>query len=143
MESCIFCRILEGRAPASIVYEDETCVAFMDIRPVNPGHVLVIPRTHASCPSELTEDIGASMFKVGMRIAEALKRSGLLCEGVNFYLADGEAAGQEVDHVHLHVFPRFAGDGFGLRFGPDYGKASSRSSLDEAARKIKDAMPRT
>jgi len=115
----------------------------MDIRPVNPGHVLVIPRTHASCPSELTEDIGASMFKVGMRIAEALKRSGLLCEGVNFYLADGEAAGQEVDHVHLHVFPRFAGDGFGLRFGPDYGKASSRSSLDEAARKIKDAMPRT
>lgn len=80
------------------------------------------------------------MFKVGMKIAKALRRSGLQCEGVNFFLADGKAAGQEVSHVHLHVLPRFAGDGFGFRFGPNYGKMPSRSSLDEVAGKIKDAI---
>ena len=87
----------------------------MDIRPVNPGHLLVIPLVHAAGLTTLESDTGAQMFRVGQRLAEAIRRSGVRCEGINFLLADGEAAGQEVFHVHLHVIPRYAGDGFGFR----------------------------
>jgi len=90
MENCVFCRILQGHAEGSVVYEDETCVAIMDIQPVNPGHVLVIPRIHASHLKELAEKTGARMFTIGMKIDKALRKSGVKCEGVNFLLADGE-----------------------------------------------------
>ncbi|HSE51275.1 MAG TPA: DUF3303 family protein, partial [Gemmatimonadales bacterium] len=77
----------------------------------------------------------AHLMEVGHRLAGALRESGLRCEGVNFFLADGEAAGQEVFHVHLHVLPRFQGDGFGLRFGPDYVERS-RAALERSAGSI-------
>jgi histidine triad (HIT) family protein len=70
----------------------------------------------------------------------ALYASGLRCEGVNLFLADGEAAGQEVFHVHLHVIPRFEGDGFGLTFGPDYADGSDRERLERTAERIRDAL---
>ena len=138
--ACTFCDIIRGQAPASIVYEDEQVLAFMDIRPVNPGHVLVVPRSHAGCLAEMETATGAHLFQVGMKLAEAVRRSGVRCEGVNLFLADGEAAGQEVFHVHLHVLPRFAGDGFGLRFGPDYLRLPQRSALDEVAANIRQAL---
>ena len=81
------------------------------------------------------------MFTTGMRMAGALRKSGVKCEAVNFFLADGEAAGQQIFHVHLHVLPRFDGDGFGLKFGPHYREKPSRTSLDEVARKIKASIP--
>lgn len=135
--SCIFCEIIGGQAPASFVYEDEAVVAFMDIQPVNPGHLLVVPRGHAPHLADLDSQVGGHLFRVGQRLAAALRRSTLRCEGVNLYLADGEAAGQEVWHVHLHVLPRFDGDGFGLRFGPDYGRWPGRDSLDATAAAIR------
>lgn len=138
--SCAFCEIIDGRAPASFVYDDERVVAFMDIRPVNPGHVLVVPRDHASYLADLDPEVGGHLFRVGMRLAVALRRSALRCEGINLYLADGEAAGQEVWHVHLHTVPRFRGDGFGLRFGPDYGRQPGRESLDEVAAAVRQAL---
>ncbi len=107
MDHCIFCAILAGRAPASIVYQDGLVTAFMDIRPVNPGHTLIVPNRHAAHLQDLDGETAAHMFQVGQRLAGALYQSGLRCEGVNFFLADGEAAGQEVFHVHLHVFPRY------------------------------------
>lgn len=116
MNNCIFCDILAGRLPASRVYQDALCTAFMDIRPINPGHVLVVPNEHASCLAELKEDTGAHLFRIAQRIAAALRSSAIPCEGINFFLADGKAAGQEVFHTHLHVFPRIAGDGVRLRF---------------------------
>ncbi len=137
---CIFCDILAGRASVSWVYRDERVAAFMDIQPVNAGHVLVIPNQHAAALAELDVEAGAQMFRVGQRVAQALRQSGLPCEGVNFFLADGEAAGQEVFHVHLHVFPRYAGDGFGLRFGPHYRTVSARADLDANAEKIKQTL---
>jgi histidine triad (HIT) family protein len=112
----------------------------MDIQPVNPGHVLVIPRAHVADLSELDEETGGHMFKVAVRISKALRRSGLRCEGVSLHLADGKAAFQEVFHVHLHVIPRFRGDGFGLKFGPDYGLRPSKEELDMTADKIRAAM---
>jgi histidine triad (HIT) family protein len=113
----------------------------MDIQPVNPGHVLIIPTYHAPSLAELDEESGAHMFGIAQRIAAALRDSGLKCEGVNFFLADGEVAGQEVFHVHLHVFPRYTGDGFGLRFGPGYGNRPARAELDAVADKILSVLP--
>lgn len=140
MADCIFCNILKGTAPASIVFSDEMVTAFMDIQPVNLGHVLVIPKIHAAYLSELDEEVGARIFKVAMRIAAAVKRSGVRCEGVNLFLADGKAAFQEIFHVHLHIIPRFAGDGFGLKFGSNYGSRRSKDELDEIAKRIKETI---
>jgi len=140
MNDCIFCEILAGRAEVSLVYQDERCAAFLDIRPVTPGHLLVIPRRHAAYLAELPEEDGEPLFRVGQRLAGALRRSGLRCEGVNFFLADGEAAGQEIFHVHLHVIPRYEGDGFGLRVGHHFPSYPPRAELDETARKIREAI---
>ena len=107
MSSCVFCDIVEGSAPASVVYQDDVAVAFMSIGPVNPGHLMVVPRRHASALADLDETTGAHLFRVTMRMAGAIRRSGVRCEGINLFLADGEAAFQEIPHVHMHVFPRF------------------------------------
>jgi histidine triad (HIT) family protein len=112
----------------------------MDIQPANPGHVLIVPNRHATYLADLDEESGAHMFRVAQRVAQALRHSGIRCEGVNLFLADGEAAGQEVFHVHLHVFPRFRGDGFGLRFGPHYPERPARAELDALAEKVRAAL---
>ncbi len=140
MTDCIFCKILAGELPASIVYQDDICTAFMDIQPVNPGHVLVIPKVHATNLSELNPETGGHLFRVGQQVAAALYASGVPCEGVNFFLADGAPAGQEVFHVHLHVFPRFEGDGFGLKFSPKYFQLPERDELDLVAERIRERL---
>jgi histidine triad (HIT) family protein len=136
----VFCQIVAGAALASVVYSDEKVLAFLDVQPVNPGHVLVIPKAHAARLSELEEETGAHFFRDAMRISKALARSSVRCEGVTLLLADGEAAFQEVPHVHLHVVPRFKGDGFGLKFGPKYGRRPDRKELDAVASGIREAM---
>ena len=132
---CTFCAIVAGRAPASIVYDDAELIAFMDIRPVTPGHLLIIPKRHAPFLTDLNEAIGARMFIVAMRLAQALRVSGLRCEGINLFLADGEAAFQEVFHTHLHVFPRFVGDT--VRIDADWSITPSRAELDEIAAQVR------
>jgi histidine triad (HIT) family protein len=138
---CIFCAIVAGRAPASIVHDDADLLAFMDIRPVTPGHLLIIPKRHAPLLADLDEVTGARMFTVAMRLAQALRASGLRCEGINLFLADGEAASQEVLHTHLHVFPRFAGDTF--RIDADWSVTPSRTELDEIAAQVRVVMPKS
>ena len=140
MDDCVFCGIVAGRLPASVVWRGEGCTAFMDIQPINAGHVLVVPDEHATGLADLPENTGARIFRIAQRMATALYGSGLDCEGVNLFLADGEAAGQEVFHVHLHVIPRFDGDGFGLRFGPDYANVPDRETLEVTAKRIRDVM---
>ena len=140
MNYCIFCSIVEGSDPASLVYSDRQVMAFMDTTPVNSGHVLIIPKVHAAQLCELNLDTGTQLFRVAMRVAEGLRRSGVKCEGVNLFLADGEAAFQDVFHVHLHVIPRFKGDGFGLKLGPNYGFTPKRRELDKTADQIRKAM---
>ena len=140
LDECVFCKIVKGIVPESVVYDDEKVLAFMDIQPVNPGHVLVIPKAHASGLSNLDEETGAHIFKVGMRVADAVKRSGVKCDGVNLLLSDGRAAFQEILHVHLHVIPRFEGDGLHIGFGPKYRLKPERNELDRIAAKIRDAL---
>ena len=137
---CVFCAIVAGRAPASRVYHDAVCTAFLDIQPVNPGHTLVVPNAHAASLAELEPDTGAHLFRVAQRLAGALRRSGVRCEGINLLLADGAPAGQEVFHVHLHVVPRFEHDGFGFRFSPTLEQLPERAELDKIAHQIRAAV---
>jgi histidine triad (HIT) family protein len=130
MTDCLLCRL--GRREVEVSMVHEWTVVFMDIQPVVPGHMLVVPRAHAPFLADLQPEDGARLFRVGQQAAAALRESDLRCDGVNFFLADGAAAGQEIFHVHLHVFPRYEGDGFGLRFPPDY-SIRPRDELDRVA----------
>jgi diadenosine tetraphosphate (Ap4A) HIT family hydrolase len=136
---CVFCGILTGSVPASVVLEDDETIAFLDIAPITPGHTLVVPRGHAGSLAELAPEAGAAVFRTAMRIAAALRRSGLQVEGVNLLLSDGAAAGQEVPHVHLHVVPRFPGDGLQIRTAS---REPTRSDLEASAVAIRAALER-
>jgi histidine triad (HIT) family protein len=142
VSDCLFCRLVAGDGEISVVEETERTVTFMDIQPVVRGHALVVPRAHATYLADLDPEDGAEVFRAGQRAAAALRASTLRCEGVNLFLADGEAAGQEVFHVHLHVIPRHEGDGFRLRLPPDY-SIRPRTELDEAAAALRQSWPST
>ena len=137
MFQCVFCNIIEEKSPANFVYRDDLCAAFMDIRPVNPGHVLVVPVTHASLFTELDEKSIRQMFWVAQKVDAGLQKSSIQCEAINLFLADGRVAGQEVMHVHLHVIPRFKGDGHHLRFSPAYYAPTLKSELEQNAEMIR------
>jgi len=139
---CVFCAIIAGRAPASIVHRDADCIVFMDIRPVTPGHLLIVPLVHTASLSELPADSGKAMFALAQQLTAAVRRSGVRADGVSLLLADGEAAGQEVFHVHLHAIPRFEGDGFGLRLPAGYGAECAREQLDAPAAAVRSALTR-
>ncbi|MBM3126182.1 MAG: HIT family protein [Chloroflexi bacterium] len=139
MTSCIFCEIIAGRADSTRVLEDETCLAFMDIRPINAGHVLVVPKTHAKDLSDLPAENGGRMFQMAQMIANALMKSEVRCEGVNLMLAHGKAAGQEVFHAHLHVIPRYRGDNLKIRFNL-LKLRPTRAELDRIAAQIRHGL---
>jgi diadenosine tetraphosphate (Ap4A) HIT family hydrolase len=140
MSACVFCDIVAGRSEASVVYRDDRCMAILDICPVNTGHVLVIPLNHANDLAELESGTGGALFEAAQRVAAAIRQSTLSPDGINLLLADGEAAGQEVFHVHLHVLPRFRGDGFGHTFPPHYGRRHTREELDTVAAAIRRSL---
>ena len=139
-DGCIFCEIIQGNAPGSVAYEDEVVMVIMDIAPVTDGHAMVIPKAHAANLAALDEATGMHLFKIAQRTAAALRESGLRCEGINLFLADGEAAFQEVFHVHLHVFPRYAGDSF--KIDADWDRNPPRHALDAAAGQLRAAYER-
>jgi diadenosine tetraphosphate (Ap4A) HIT family hydrolase len=136
MNDCPFCGIVARSVEASVVYEDDEAIAFMDIQPVNPGHVLVAPKRHVSSVRDVDEQLGGRLFKLAMRMEAAIRSSGVRCEGTNMLVADGEAAFQDVFHFHLHVFPRFQGDPF--KVDADW-KEAPRGELDRVAADIRAA----
>jgi histidine triad (HIT) family protein len=139
-EGCIFCAIAAGQDEASVVYEDETVLAFMDLNPVTPGHLLVVPRKHAVGLEDIDEATSAHVWSVGHRMARALRRSSLGCEGINAFLCDGKAAFQTVFHFHLHVIPRYTGDGWDIYPAV---QERERPLLDGDAQAIKNAIEST
>jgi diadenosine tetraphosphate (Ap4A) HIT family hydrolase len=139
MTSCIFCEIAAGRADSTKVLEDETCLALMDIHPINAGHVLVVPKAHATDLSDLPAENGGRMFQMAQVVANALMKSEVKCEGVNLMLAHGKAAGQEVFHVHLHVIPRYRGDNLKIRFNL-LKLRPTRAELDRIAAQIRHGL---
>lgn len=136
----IFAKILRGEIPCHRVYEDSLCLAILDIFPVNLGHLLVIPKTPAVTVDELDPDLAGYLMAVAARLSRAVRTAAPQCEGVNFWISDGAAAGQEVPHVHLHVIPRFAGDGFGWKSGPRNRQPQEPAILAALADQLKAAL---
>jgi len=128
---CIFCDIIAGEAVASFVYQDDLVVSFLTIGPVTAGHLMVVPRDHMPQLADITDEVGGRMFNVALRMAAALRESGLRCEGINLFHADGAVAFQEVFHSHLHVIPRYEGDSF--RISAKRQRPPSRAELDAHA----------
>ncbi len=143
MKDCIFCKIIKGELPGSIVHEDELCVAFLDIHPMSPGHILVVPRVHADGLADLPPDTGARIFRVGQELAERLKSVHVDVLGTNLLLNDGRVAWQSVPHLHLHVIPRRKRDGLkvskniALHMTGVMGPAAKRDALAAMAESLK------
>ncbi|MEV0388221.1 HIT family protein [Nonomuraea sp. NPDC050643] len=113
MSDCTFCKIVAGRLPSHRVLEDEHALAFLDIRPASPGHTLVVPRVHARDVWEISEFSHGKVADMVHRVA-ALLKTAVAPDGVNVKHNAGEAAGQDVLHYHVHVVPRWHGDGLRL-----------------------------
>ena len=136
-EECVFCKIVQGNLAASRVAETDNVLAFMSIHPATPGHMVVIPKIHLVELADLPDKTASEMFAVTRSLAKALRRSHIRSDGVNLFYADGKAASQEVFHAHLHVFPRFKGDGFTM--DAEWGQPS-REELDQLAAVIRNAQ---
>jgi len=137
MQACVFCEIVAGESPASIFYEDEIALGFMTIGPATAGHAMIIPKKHAPYLADLDEETGRHLWTISQRTAAAIRESGVSCEGINLFLADGEAAFQEIFHLHIHVIPRYTGDPF--KVVVDWDVRPSREELDQVAQQISSA----
>lgn len=130
---CIFCRIVAGQIPASVVFEDQATLAFMDLGQVNPGHVLVACKGHADNIYALDEAQAAAVFRTAARVARAI-RGAFDPPGLSIYQANGAPAGQTVFHFHLHLVPRHDADGMQLVWPV---KNPPREKLEEYCAKIR------
>lgn len=112
---CIFCKIISGEIPSMTVYEDDAYKAIMDVSPASKGHVIILPRNHAANIYELPDDEAAGIMVVAKKIAMSVKEA-FGCDGVNILQNNGEAAGQTVFHLHVHVIPRYADDSVNIKW---------------------------
>ncbi len=109
MCDCIFCKIIKGDIPSTVLYEDEEFKVIFDVSPATKGHVLILPKKHYANVFEMPEDVAGRVFILAKKIAGILKEK-TNCDGVNIVQNNGEAAGQTVFHFHMHVIPRYKGD---------------------------------
>jgi histidine triad (HIT) family protein len=130
---CQFCSLVRKETQASVVFEDENTMAFMDLKPVNDGHTLVIPKTHYENIYEIPEEEIASLYKTVKKVASAVKK-GVNAEGISITQHNGWAALQRVFHMHVHVIPRYEGQRFPR---PEELKEANREKLEEIAAKIR------
>ncbi|HYD52663.1 MAG TPA: HIT family protein, partial [Gemmatimonadaceae bacterium] len=136
---CTFCDLINGAGEVSVCYEDADAMAFMDIQPVNAGHVLVAPRQHYTSLFDVPQELGDHLFRVTMRMASAVRRvTG--CDDMNIVVSSGAAAGQDVFHYHVHIIPRRLGDGFDVQLPFDGSEMPDRTMLDAMAARIISAM---
>jgi len=111
---CIFCKIISNELPSYKIYEDDYTIAILDINPINPGHVLVLPKVHYGKLSEIDEMEAIPIFRTLKRIEKVVAESG--CTGTNILQNNGRDAGQEIGHVHFHIIPRFKNDSFRMKY---------------------------
>jgi histidine triad (HIT) family protein len=135
-ESCIFCKIVLKQTPASIIYEDDTIIVFLDICPLNMGHTLVIPKAHYVDIFDIPEKELSQMHKVSKLISIAVKKV-TKADGISIIQQNGKGAGQDIFHIHVHVVPRFEGQKL-----PPFNELMEveRAKLDEMAKKIKQEL---
>ena len=131
--ACIFCRIAQKQVPANLVYEDEKALAFLDIRPLNEGHTLVIPKAHYETIFDIPQELITYLHGITKQVAIAVKKA-TKADGISIILQNGKAASQEVFHLHIHVIPRYEGQKL-PRFSDV--KEADREKLSQTAEKIK------
>jgi len=131
---CIFCKILDGKIPATKLLETDDCLAFMDIGPLAEGHVLLIPSRHAETLDELSPEAAGAMLSNLPKLVAAV-RAATGCAGVNVLQNNGPAAHQEVPHVHFHIIPRNPGDAFHFNWPAGKYPEGRLEQLAEAIRK--------
>ncbi len=137
MDDCIFCQIIAGKAPASVVYRDEQIIAFMSLQQMNEGHTLIVPLRHMKDIYELTDDIAGPLLATAARVARVLKRE-FNADGMMLWQFNEPAGGQTVFHLHIHVIPRFYNDRLGPRIALP--PPSDRATLDNLAGRIKAGL---
>ena len=135
MENCIFCKIIAGEIPSATVYEDDDVKAILDVNPAARGHVIVLPKKHASDVFSIPDEDLSKAICVAKKIAIAVKEA-YKCDGVNILQNNGEAAGQTVFHLHIHVIPRFEGDTISVKWK----QGEMPSDLDVIAGEIKECL---
>lgn len=138
-ERCVFCRIIAGEETVSIVHEDDRAVAFMDIQPASPGHVLVVSRGHHTDLFDTPEDLASHCLAVAKELAPGI-REATGAAAINLFSANGKAGGQDVLHFHLHLIPVREGETFDLQLPKEDSPVPSRSQLDVMASRISRAV---
>jgi histidine triad (HIT) family protein len=136
MDACIFCKIVKGEAPASIVYEDEVTLAFMDLGHVNPGHTIVATKPHIETIYSLDDTLAAAVFRTATHLAQALKKA-MQPAGMTLLQANEKAGWQTVSHFHIHVLPRHLNDGAAITWPA---KQPSREELEGYAAQVRAAL---
>ena len=136
MENCVFCRIVAGTLPASRVYEDEQTLVIMDLQSVNPGHMLVLLKDHHPNVYSLDDEQAGAVFRTAARMARVAKKA-YGCEGVTLLQANEVASAQTVFHLHIHVLPRWSGDGMALAWPA---KNPTRGALEVMASRLRAAL---
>ncbi|MBU6321199.1 MAG: HIT family protein [Patescibacteria group bacterium] len=119
MDTCLFCKIVRGEIPAHTVYEDDATLAFLDIHPVNPGHTLVVPKRHSFNLLDIDPADWAAVAESTRHVSK-LVHDVLAADGINLQMNNREHAGQDVDHPHVHIIPRYRGDGLPHWRGKSY-----------------------
>lgn len=132
---CIFCDLIQGAAEVSICYEDSTAIAFLDIQPVNPGHVLVVPREHYEVLQDIPRDVGQHLYEVATKLIPVVQLAAGASD-MNIVVNSGAAAGQNVMHYHIHLIPRRDGDGFDVPLPFPASTMPNRQQLDGMAARI-------
>ncbi len=132
-DSCVFCMILDGTIPSIRIHEDDTTLAFMDIHPVQPGHALVIPKAHHPNLFEAPPEVVATTARTAARIGSAIQRA-LNPLGMNLLQCNGEAAGQSVMHLHMHLIPRAMNDGMTMNWDLVKGDVNAIEAIAERIR---------
>jgi histidine triad (HIT) family protein len=136
---CTFCDLIHGAGEVSICYEDAEAIAFMDIQPVNNGHVLVVPRRHYERFEDVPAELAMHLFRVATQLVPAVKAVSN-AEGINVVVNSGSAAGQDEPHYHVHIIPRTTGDGFDIPLPFEGSGMPDRTLLDATAVRIMTAL---
>jgi histidine triad (HIT) family protein len=140
MEGCPFCRMIHGDLDCAFVHQGPLCSALMNIQPVNPGHIVLIPNEHIGALDELPLETAHHMIRLSQLLAAAIRGSGVDCQGINLYLAEGLAAGQRIPHLQLHIIPRFDNDGFELSFSSRSAELPTKDELEKTAFHLRQAL---
>ena len=127
---CIFCKIVAGELPSTRIWEDAETLVFLTIGPVNPGHMLVVPKKHYANVFDLPTETFTAMARTSQKMAKLVKTA-LNTEDVNVYMNNGPHSGQVVFHSHIHIIPRYEGDGHALWHGKEYKEGEAEKVADQ------------